>query len=47
MSAAQQVIDTVRAHPGEVEIVAVGPLTNIGEALRLDPALPSLAAESR
>lgn len=43
VTAAQQIVDAVRAHPGEVEIVAVGPLTNLGEALALDPELPSLA----
>lgn len=43
VSAAQQLVDLVRAHPGEVEIVAVGPLTNVGAALALDPELASLA----
>jgi purine nucleosidase len=42
-SAAEQIIDVVRAHPGEVEVVAVGPLTNVGEALRRCPELVSLA----
>lgn len=43
MSAAQQIIALAQAHPGEVEIVAVGPLTNIALALGLCPELPSLA----
>ena len=43
ISAAEQIIEVVRRHPGEVEVVAVGPLTNVGEALRLCPELPSLA----
>src|ERR1700753_2733414 len=30
------IIDTVRAHPGEVTLVAVGPLTNLALALAAD-----------
>lgn len=44
VSAAQQIIETVRAHPGEVWLVPVGPLTNIAAALALDPELPALVA---
>jgi len=44
VSAAQQISDIVRAHPGEVWLVPVGPLTNIAAALALDPELPSLVA---
>lgn len=33
------IIDTVRSAPGEIILVAVGPLTNIALALRLEPAL--------
>ncbi|CAG7607559.1 Pyrimidine-specific ribonucleoside hydrolase RihB [Leucobacter soli] len=43
-SAVQQIIDTVRAHPGEVWLVPVGPLTNIAAALAVDPELPELVA---
>ena len=43
-TAAQQIIDLVHAHPGEVWLVPVGPLTNIATALALDPELPSLVA---
>lgn len=43
-SAAQHIIDIVRAHPGEVWLVPVGPLTNIAAALAIDPELPSLVA---
>ncbi|MGB0035455.1 MAG: nucleoside hydrolase [Candidatus Acidiferrales bacterium] len=32
----------VRANPGEISIVAVGPLTNVGTVLRADPALASM-----
>jgi purine nucleosidase len=42
-TAAEQLVEVVRAHPGEVEVVAVGPLTNVAEALALCPELPSLA----
>lgn len=35
--AANLIIDTIRAHPGEVVILAVGPLTNLALALRLAP----------
>ncbi len=34
--------DTIRAHPGEITLLAVGPLTNIGVLFTLDPELPSL-----
>jgi len=43
-TAAQQIVDLVRAHPGEVWLVPVGPLTNIAAALVLDPELPSVVA---
>lgn len=43
-TAAQQIIDLVRANPGEVWLVPVGPLTNIAAALALDPELPRLVA---
>lgn len=38
--AARFLVDTVRARPGEVEIVATAPLTNIATALMLEPELP-------
>lgn len=41
-SAAEQIIRLARQHPGEVEVVAVGPLTNVAIALGLCPELPSL-----
>jgi inosine-uridine nucleoside N-ribohydrolase len=40
--AAQFIVDMVRRSPGELTIVAVGPLQNIADALRLEPRLPSL-----
>lgn len=44
ISAAQQIVETARAHPGEAWIAAVGPLTNLAAALVLEPDLPSLVA---
>lgn len=38
-SAAQFIVDTVMANPGEITLVPVGPLTNIALAMRLEPAL--------
>ncbi|MET1219679.1 MAG: nucleoside hydrolase [Glaciecola sp.] len=38
--AAQFIVDTVKAHPGEVTLVAVGPLGNLALALHLEPDLP-------
>ena len=44
LDAADYIIDKVRAHPGEITLVAVGPLTNIAEAFRREPELPSMVA---
>jgi len=41
-TAADFIVETVKQHPGEVTIVAVGPLENIADALRKEPALPKL-----
>lgn len=35
--AAQAMIDLVRSRPGEITLVALGPLTNVALAMRLDP----------
>jgi inosine-uridine nucleoside N-ribohydrolase len=43
--AAEFIIDTVKAHPGEITLVPLGPLTNIGLALRLEPKIASLVKE--
>lgn len=40
--AADFIVDTVRRHPGEVTIVAVGPLENLADALRKEPNLGKL-----
>jgi inosine-uridine nucleoside N-ribohydrolase len=37
--AARYLAETAAAHPGEVTICAIGPLTNLAAALALDPAL--------
>ncbi len=41
-SSAQFIVDMARAHPGEITLVAVGPLGNLALALRLEPELPKL-----
>lgn len=43
MHGVQFIIDTVKANPGEVTIIAIGPLTNIALAIRLEPEIVSLA----
>jgi purine nucleosidase len=45
VSAPEQIIRLARARPGELSLVAVGPLTNLGIALLLEPALPGLLRE--
>ena len=44
-AASQFIIDTLREHPGEVTIVAVGRMTNLALALRHDPAIAGLAKQ--
>jgi len=43
--AAEFIADTVRARPGEVTVVAIGPCTNVAAALLLDPAVAGAVAE--
>lgn len=40
--AADLMIQLARTHPGQLRLLATGPLTNIAEALRRDPELPTL-----
>jgi inosine-uridine nucleoside N-ribohydrolase len=42
--AADAIVRLVNAHPGEVTIIAVGPLTNVASAILLDPELPRKVA---
>jgi purine nucleosidase len=44
-SAAEELIALARSHPGELHVLAIGPLTNLAVALELDPELPSLVAD--
>jgi purine nucleosidase len=44
LDAADFIINAARENPGQITLVAVGPLTNIAEALRREPALPDLVA---
>ncbi|MFM0325022.1 nucleoside hydrolase [Caballeronia glebae] len=39
------IVDTVRAHPGEITLLAVGPMTNLALALKEDPHIAGLARE--
>ena len=41
-SSAQFIVDMARQHPGNITVVAVGPLGNLAQALLMEPALPSL-----
>ncbi|WP_282602700.1 nucleoside hydrolase [Paracoccus sp. PARArs4] len=44
-TAARFIIDTVRAHPGEVRLLAVGRMTNLARALVLDPGIAPLVRD--
>ena len=43
--AAEALVDLARRQPGELSVVAVGRLTNLADALALEPALPGLLKE--
>lgn len=43
--AAEMIVELVRAHPQRVTLLAIGPLTNLALALRLDPAIADLVEE--
>jgi purine nucleosidase len=42
ISAAEYIVNMARQYPGEITIVAVGPLINLSLALKLEPQLPKL-----
>ncbi len=42
-SAADFIVETLRRHPGEITLLAVGPLQNLADALRKEPNLGALA----
>lgn len=44
-SSAQFIVDMARAQPGQITLVAVGPLGNVALALQLEPELPRLLKE--
>jgi len=44
-SAAELLADTIQAAPGEIVVVAIGPLTNLAEAFQADPTLASQIKE--
>jgi inosine-uridine nucleoside N-ribohydrolase len=44
-SAAQFIIESVKAEPGAITLIAIGPLTNLAEALALEPQLPQLVEQ--
>ena len=39
-TAAELIVDTVNAYPGDITICGLGPMTNVAAALDLDPLLP-------
>lgn len=43
--AAEFLVETILAHPGEVTLVPVGPLTNVALALRLEPRIAGAVKE--
>jgi inosine-uridine nucleoside N-ribohydrolase len=44
-TSAQYIVDMARSYPGEITLVAVGPLGNLATALKLEPNLPGLLHE--
>jgi len=44
-TAAEFIVRLVNQQPNEISLVAIGPLTNIAQAVRLDPQLPSKVKE--
>ena len=44
-TAARFIVDTVRAHPGQARLLAVGRMTNLARALALDPGIAALVGD--
>lgn len=45
MGAAELIVETVKQHPRQVTLIAVGRMTNLARALELEPTLPELVRE--
>jgi len=45
LSAADYIVEQARLHPGQISLIAVGPLTNVAQALEKEPDLPSLVKQ--
>ncbi len=43
--AAEYIVQLINAHPGELTLVALGPLTNLAQALRIDAAIAERVVE--
>ena len=43
--AAQFIVETVMAHPGEITLAPIGPLTNLALALQLEPKISTIVKE--
>jgi len=44
-TAAELIVDIINKHPGEITLVAVGPLTNLALALQLQPSITEAVAQ--
>jgi purine nucleosidase len=44
-SAAEELVALARSRPGELHVLAIGPLTNLAVALELEPELPALVVD--
>jgi len=42
LTAAEYIVEQAKQHPGEITLIAVGPLSNVAKALQMEPALPEL-----
>jgi purine nucleosidase len=45
ITAANLIIETIHAHPGQVSILSLGPMTNLALAVQLDPSIIPLTRE--